>query len=107
MPISSAASRSLAVVGMMPWLPTPTGMWSNSDCSQEGRQRKDGQIRTSLRCYYVMHITLGLNVDVLSASRLFFPDFRAVSSTCGAMEHSPLRHGHAYKLWHKALRPAR
>ncbi len=30
MPISSASSRSLAVVGMMPWLPTPTGMWSNS-----------------------------------------------------------------------------
>jgi hypothetical protein len=26
------------VVGMMPWLPTPTGMWSNSDCSQAGRK---------------------------------------------------------------------
>ena len=29
MPISREASRSAAVVGMMPWEPTPTGMWSN------------------------------------------------------------------------------
>jgi hypothetical protein len=39
MPISSAASRSLAVVGMMPWLPTPTGMWSNSDCSSQSNKQ--------------------------------------------------------------------
>lgn len=43
MPISSAASRSLAVVGMMPWLPTPTGMWSNRDWAGAGKQRQQGQ----------------------------------------------------------------
>ena len=32
MPISSAASRSAPVVGMMPLEPTPTGMWSKSAC---------------------------------------------------------------------------
>ena len=31
MPISREASKSAAVVGMMPCEPTPTGMWSNSD----------------------------------------------------------------------------
>lgn len=30
---SSAACRSAAVVGMMPWDPTPTGMWSKRDCA--------------------------------------------------------------------------
>ena len=46
MPISSVSSRSLAVVGMMPWLPTPTGMWSNNACiggRQAGRQGEAGQ----------------------------------------------------------------
>ena len=33
MPISSAISRSSLPVGMMPWDPTPTGMWSKSACA--------------------------------------------------------------------------
>ena len=32
MPISSASLRSPAVVGMIPCEPTPTGMWSKSNC---------------------------------------------------------------------------
>ncbi|KAA6421872.1 MAG: hypothetical protein FRX49_08191 [Trebouxia sp. A1-2] len=28
MPISKAASKSFALVEIMPWLPTPTGIWS-------------------------------------------------------------------------------
>ena len=30
MPISNASSKFFDDVGMMPWLPTPTGMWSNT-----------------------------------------------------------------------------
>jgi hypothetical protein len=33
MPMPSAASSAAADVGMMPLEPTPTGMWSNSDCA--------------------------------------------------------------------------
>ncbi len=34
MPISNASSKFFDDVGIIPWLPTPTGMWSNTACAR-------------------------------------------------------------------------
>ena len=44
--IIDTPSKSAAVVGMIPCEPTPTGMWSNSDCASCSRR---GETSASVR----------------------------------------------------------